>query len=124
MERRRAEAGADGQLDASAPYSTGFRISGPSRSLADLGDGWPLEARLTATVAVGALDPLPLGAGPSGTPGSSAPPADLPPGSVARAALACLAARALPGETTLVPRSHGARRAEPALFAEPAPQSP
>jgi hypothetical protein len=112
-----------GADDVSAPYSTGFRISGPSRSLADLGDGWPLEARLTATVAVGALDPLPLAAGPSGGPGSSAPPPELPQGSVARAALACLAARALPGEITLVPQSR-ARRAEPALFSESAPQSP
>jgi hypothetical protein len=105
------------------PYSTGYRLSSPARAFAEALDGWPGEARLTSTVAVGALTPLPipsshwvggLYAGHTGSaPGASG---DLRV-SIARALLACLAQRAEPN-AALVPAAR-AEREEPALFPEP-----
>ena len=109
--------GADAPRQA-GPYSVGYRLTAPARALTQSFDGWPLEARLTSTVAVGALTPLPVCA-----PGWAGGPAalttlhfgglpavrgvDLPDGGLAAAVLRCFELRAEPSFTLLPDASDG-----------------
>ena len=113
-------------VGAGVPYAPGFAVSSPARALGQALEGWPAEARLVATVPVGALAPLPIR--PEGwVQGLATSHAGALESGVARAVLRCLERRtqgdaepaAEAGERErLLPRPGAPEATEPPLFPE------